>query len=396
MRCATSLLRRIGLILCGLLLAFFTGEIALRILGISYPNFWQDDIVLGSALRPGVEGWQILEGKAYVKINRAGFRDSEHQQRKPPETLRIAVLGDSYAEAIQVPVEDTFWSVMQRALRPCPALRGRKLEVLNFGVSNYGTAQELLLLRKEVWKDCTDIVVLAFTLSNDFLDNSRPLDSSPVRPFFELHQGKLVLDNSFRQSPAFLRLGSRSHRLGRTLSDYSRVLQLIYRLRVRLSNEQDYSGIPFAPPTDPVWRDAWQVTEAMLVEMRDEVQAAGAAFVVMLIPDEEQIFPDRSHREKTAARWGISDLLYADKKLQAFGDREHIAVLDLAPPFQAYTDSHHVFLNGFPNTESGYGHWNPLGHRLAGLMLARRLCETIISDREPRSCGQDAPVQPSQ
>jgi hypothetical protein len=39
------------LIVCGALSGLLISEIALRILGISYPNFWQDDIVLGSALR---------------------------------------------------------------------------------------------------------------------------------------------------------------------------------------------------------------------------------------------------------------------------------------------------------------------------------------------------------
>ncbi len=239
------------------------------------------------------------------------------------------------------------------------------------------------------------MVVLAFTIGNDFLDNSKTLDGTKVRPFFELRQGKLVLDNSFRQRPEFIRLASWSRRFGRALSDYSRVVQLIYRVKVVLETKKKRSpdDNPCAPPVDPVWRDTWQLTEALLLEMHSEVSAAGADFLVMVIPDVEQVYPDRSHRDRVMARWGISDLLYADKQLQAFGDREHMAVLDLGPAFQAYADSHHVFLNGFSN-DPGEGHWGSLGHRLAGQMLAHRLCETVLTDRQPRLCpGSTRPLQ---
>ena len=40
---------------------------------------------------------------------------------------------------------------------------GKQVEVINFGVSGYGTAQELLTLRQKVWDFSPDIVVLAFT-----------------------------------------------------------------------------------------------------------------------------------------------------------------------------------------------------------------------------------------
>jgi len=56
-------------------------------------------------LRPGAEGWWSKEGGAYVRINNGGLRDREHAKAKPTNALRIAVLGDSYAEALQVPID---------------------------------------------------------------------------------------------------------------------------------------------------------------------------------------------------------------------------------------------------------------------------------------------------
>jgi len=70
--------------------------------------------------------------------------------------------------------EETFWWVMGRKVQECntPPV---KIEVLNFGVSGYGTAQELLTLREQVWKYSPDIVMLAVTTNNDITDNSRAL-----------------------------------------------------------------------------------------------------------------------------------------------------------------------------------------------------------------------------
>ena len=86
-------------------------EIGLRVLGLSYPAFMVLDPVRGNSLFPGAKGWQIKEGKAYVRINRHGLRDREYSQTKTLGTLRIAVLGESLAEARQVPRENAFWSM---------------------------------------------------------------------------------------------------------------------------------------------------------------------------------------------------------------------------------------------------------------------------------------------
>ena len=121
----------------GLLLA----EVALRAAGYSFPEFYATDERRGFALRPGAAGWYRKEGAAYVRVNSDGLRDREHAREKPPDTFRVAVVGDSYAEALQVEQEAAFWAVMERRLQACAAqfAGGRRVEVINFGVSGYGT-----------------------------------------------------------------------------------------------------------------------------------------------------------------------------------------------------------------------------------------------------------------
>ncbi|MFW6113083.1 MAG: SGNH/GDSL hydrolase family protein, partial [Thermodesulfobacteriota bacterium] len=115
------------LVVTSLVLALALCEAGLWLLGIEYPNFYEYDPVLGSKLRPGVEGYFLKEGGAYVRINSDGLRDREHSLAKPPGTLRIAVLGDSFPEALHVNREEAFWAVMERGLQDCAALGDRRV-----------------------------------------------------------------------------------------------------------------------------------------------------------------------------------------------------------------------------------------------------------------------------
>ncbi|MEQ8192872.1 MAG: hypothetical protein RIB59_00140, partial [Rhodospirillales bacterium] len=104
------------LVLASLAAAVLIGEIGLRVAGIAYPEFNRLDSEFGWSPRPNTEGFHALEGRARNKINNEGFRDIDHDVAKPPKTFRIAVLGDSFAEGREVPLEQVFWKVMERKL----------------------------------------------------------------------------------------------------------------------------------------------------------------------------------------------------------------------------------------------------------------------------------------
>jgi hypothetical protein len=122
---------RLLLLFSTLLLCLFVIEVGLRIAGFSYPEFYIVDNRRGYALRPGVTGWYRKEGEAYVTINRDGLRDREHTKTKPSNTLRVAVLGDSYTEALQVPFESSFAQCSSGNCANVPARAGKEVEVIN-------------------------------------------------------------------------------------------------------------------------------------------------------------------------------------------------------------------------------------------------------------------------
>src|SRR5262249_26814814 len=138
-----------------------------------------------------------------VRVNSAGFRGPEWTVAKPPGTFRIAVLGDSFTEAPQVAYEQTFCSVLEGELARCGALTGKKVQVLNFGTDGYGTAQELVTLRRHAWRYSPDLVVLAFFSGNDLRNNSVTLEGDKCRPFYVYDGDKLVLGGPFERSRWF-------------------------------------------------------------------------------------------------------------------------------------------------------------------------------------------------
>ena len=391
--------RRIGrvlgnwtLVYVSVALALILGEAALRLVGFSYPAFWRPDLLSGASLRPGMEGWQSGEGRTYVKINQHGLRDREHTLAKPAGTYRIAILGDSYAEAMQVELERTFWSLLPPRLERCGFAGGRRIESVNFGVSGYGTADELLTLRERAWRYDPDMVLLAFFPGNDVRNNSRALEGSRSRAYFVLKDGELALDASFRGDPEF-RDNERVTAQRAFLQDLR-----LYQLgrRVRAGNvERHFHSVPiaaalaagedklaepgldenvFREPVDRAWRAAWEVTDRLVRAAAEETAAHNARFLLVVLSTPGTVYPDAKLRTRYAERLGVKSLFYPEERLQRVGERAGFDVLALAPQMQRRADASGAYFHGFDNTRPGFGHWNEAGHAMAAELIANRLC----------------------
>jgi hypothetical protein len=363
-------------------------ELALRLLGVSFQDFYKADPVRGVAHRPGARGWFRREGRQYIVINREGFRDREHPLVKPPGSFRIALLGDSFTEALQVRFEESFGAVLEHELARCPGFRGRNVEVFNFGVSNYGTAQEWLTLRDQVWAVEPDLVLLAFFSGNDVWDNSRALKNDPELPYFSIKDGSLTLDDSFKNSSRQRAERSTVRVALKNLIESVRLLQVIRQAwgvaRSKPTASGPATGDEFAgteaqrqiyrEPTDPAWQAAWDVTERLIRLMNEEVRRRGADFAVVTLTNGAQVHPDPAASGRLLERLGTSDLDYPDRRIKALGDRGGFPVLNLVPPFRDHARATGDHLHGFP-PGLGSGHWNEKGHALAGRLIAAWLCQ---------------------
>lgn len=397
-------LEKLLLFLLGAIFALVMVEGGLRLFGIEYPHFYEFDPVLGGRLRPGIEGYWLKEGGGYVSINSDGLRDREHAVAKPPNTLRIAVLGDSFPEALQVDQEEAFWAIMEKQLQGCENLKGRNIEVLNFGVSGFGTTKELLDLRRRVWKYSPDIILLSFTTGNDLADNSPTLNQRDGDPFFVFQDGELVLDDSRTKRAEKIWQSFEIRRnwlssFNEWRYDTFRILQVIEHAKKIVRDwwpEKSPEGMAgsvcqglagagmfidiYREPADEAWKEAWQLTEAVLLKMRDEIVQKGARLYVVVLTNAIQVHPDAGVRDTLAKYPGVEDVFYPDRRLERFCSAHGIPVLLLGPPFMEYAIKHQVFLHGFKELfrdTLGTGHWNENGHRLAGEFLSQWLCPRL-------------------
>jgi hypothetical protein len=398
------LAQRLGLILAGIVMAFVVTEVAVRGFDLAPPELYTYDPYVGWKLKAGASGWQTHEGQAFIEVNRDGFRGPDYSFEKPPGTLRIAVLGDSFTEAQHVPFGDTFCAVMQRDLQAqCPFAIGgdrqprrlfNQVEVMNFGCDGYGTTQEFLTLRHWVWRYSPDVVVLAFFNGNDVRNNSVVLEGDKCRPFFVHKDDSLVLGGPFEDSWSF-----RAHCMMRFESRRSQVLNLIGSGRSQLSHiihgafdkshgravkalphgfELGLSDLIYAPPINDVWREAWSVTDDQIELMNREVTKHSALFLVATVATGIQDDPKPIFRAKYMRMVHSDNLFYPDDHLREIGQQHGFAVINLPKPMQEYAEAHRVYLHGFANTNLGVGHWNVEGHRLAGTLLGegvRRLLD---------------------
>ncbi len=416
---ARKILVSLLLILFGVLLAFGMLEVFVRISGKTPPSgepafFWQDDKRFGWFHAPGAAGDYFNppgEYNAYAKVNSAGLIDQEYSPKKPEGVYRILVLGDSFTEGLRVPMDAAFHSILEQNLNAA----GKRVEVINGGVAGWGTDQELLFYREMGRKYEPDMVLLAFFPGNDVMNNAIALESknfgSVRKPYFLLEDGELALHNQpvgsepgpaaagepsspepslIPQHPplAFLQPILQHSAFYRYFIPRLRVIAPGFALRLaqwgliepgsETSNaEQGPDYIPVAygvykTPLDAPWREGWRITEALLAQLKSEVEADGAAFRVVVLPDQMQVEPAawrhvlQSYPAMQQYAW---DLDQPNRTLADILARQQTPFLDLLPIFRAW-DGPTLF---FPID----GHWNARGHRLAGDSLTQWLQNDI-------------------
>jgi lysophospholipase L1-like esterase len=357
-------------------LAACGGEAALRILGWG-PPYFAFDPQIGYVIRPNAS-FQVSArdegGARQLTSNSHGLRDVEHAYEKPAGVRRILVLGDSFCEAQQVNLEDAFFRVLQQRLDATGAVP--KTELINAGVSGYGTDRELLFYRHEARKYSPDDVLLLFVF-NDVRNNDRAMQLQMYgdrnEPYFVLNGSELELRNfPARQSAwAGARQVVRQH-----VYLYHFVWDLVQEARLSRRAVEPGSGVPFdyrlyEDPVDPAWDRAWTITAALLRELQIETARDGARLIVAAVTNDLQLHSD--HREQMFdqyptmrdMRW---DWAQTHRRLGEICAANGIAFLDLLPPFLAAAEREPTtYLHTFG------GHWTKAGHRLVADVLADAL-----------------------
>jgi len=381
------------LIIFGVALALIVSELAARLIFPTTQMLFVPDPVVGFRHAPNQRVWwtnECREFGVWFTTNAHGEPDIERSIDKPEGVYRVAIIGDSIVEAAQVRREDRFTSILERWLNEWIQMYPssiQQVEVLVFGTTSYGTAQEWLYYKSYVRRYSPDVVLLVFLPANDIRNNSFQLEvvqagRPEIMPFFYLDDsGELVLkDREFYANAvaAYSRLPSDTGFRGayRWLRDRVRLVQILDRARVRAPALLAPSSLsaqwkvdadlynPWVQQTRDEWQQAWRITAAILDQFAKDVRNDGAEFHVAIASGPLEVNEETRNIVFQGARMSGYDWQLANRLADAMLARLGLSYTNLLPAIEAATHA-----NIEPMHFVCDGHLSPAGHYVVATEL---------------------------
>jgi lysophospholipase L1-like esterase len=330
--------------------------LALAILGEAAARLWDrfhgptgslyDYVVTGEnrfKLRPDT-AFIVPEryGDIFYSFNGQGYRDAD--PLVGVKARRIVLLGDSVAFGLGVDQDRIFAELLERRLRK---EIGEPWDVVNMAVFAYHTSNELTALKEDGLALRPELVVVQF-LMNDFSIPASAGGSAPPPP---LGDRLTAVKNRLVYRSALYR---RLHQAGTGLAYLA-----VHDARRRwftgtLNDTQPREQLAMLKRTP---KDESIAAFRALAAIRDASRSVGADTLVLLMPDEVQLYSDR-----------YDDI---NRRIAAFCRREGIALLDALPTLRASPAPRDLYLDGVHLTEAG--------HRLmAGLLFGELMRRGLI------------------
>lgn len=270
-------------------------ELFCRILGLGKLAPVDEEISVWNRSPDGRDFW-AFHGQGY---NSDGMRDRAHAIDKPPNTRRIACLGDSVTMGYKLTTSDAYPHLLERAF----AAAGGNVEVFNIAIAGWSTRQHVQAYRKIASKYDPDLVLLGICL------NDIP----------EMH------NNLVGPPPAAIGMLMRHSALIRWIIDAE-------------GREVHRFEELFTDPLPAAVRSGYEAFFSELVILRDDVARDGKAFAIVVFPFRLQVEP------------GAPSPLPQDAIL-SFARRQGIHCLDVLPALRdvgsdAFIDVSHFSRRG--------------------------------------------------
>jgi len=329
------------------------GEIFLRLLA---PQAIMPRYITGTdyGIRGNVPGAVYAHSTPDVnveyRINAQGMRDDRlFPEAKPPGTCRIAMLGDSYFVGYELDLQQSFQHQLEQRLNA----DGHKVEVLNFAVSGFGTAENLRAWQAKARRFAPDVLLMQWQVT-DYDDNFRS-------GLYKLKDGRLEKGAATFLPGVAAQDRLMRFKLYRLLADHSHLYnfareQIGWRVKQLLAFVAKREA---GPAENEVEQNTYVVNQAqvdlaaaLLREARTEAARDGATMMVVDIPNRT---PERVFSSSY-------DLMPADVK-------RDLAPVSALPAFRAAArnPATRIFF------KNGARHLTPLGARLLAEEAARRI-----------------------
>lgn len=253
---------------------------------------WQADPDLGWRLVPdlaftwaGLEGWYAREFEVEVQVNAHGFRDLPRALDRPAGVERVALLGDSFFEGLQVPLQATCAQVLEGRLR----VRHPEVEVLNLGISSHGVGQSLLAYERVARRfgaRHVAVLVTELTLSRTPLGEERGGFTGgralAVRPWFSRDAEERLVRHPARDTATLVEVQA-----ALVKDDFAgqrvrlRPPGWFLPGRLRAAWDDLTRGEELGSPYPAIDAETWWVNRLVLLELARAARADGAKLLVV-------------------------------------------------------------------------------------------------------------------
>jgi lysophospholipase L1-like esterase len=300
-------------------------------------------------------GWIHIPGRTIadfygpgldMTINNDGLRgDADYIGKKSNDTYRVVCLGDSMTMGYGIDDDDTYPARLQ--------LINQRIQVVNMGMGGYSTCQCGLWYRRIHADLEADLLIFSIIAEDVFrVDYNSPK--------FQIVNGRVEVVNV--PVPRNFRTGEleiESIRFSNFLVDHSATARTINSMVSRKPADQ----------TTAV-QDPLDLTIAMIVELARLTEKANQGFVVVLLPDSDEVPGHQNFNfEEQRTLWIVA------KKIEATTSQLGVPYLSLLASFAAHDSKE---LSGLYLREV-YNHFSPAGNELVAESI-----DSWLADQIPR------------
>lgn len=332
-----------------IMLTFVLLEGSLRLYHYVFPSFiFPDNSDNRFRAKPFASDYEFT-------LNSRGFKDTEFQPEKPPGSIRIVGIGDSFVFSV-VPYQYNFLTLLEEKWN---ARSDRRVEVLNMGIPATSPREYFSVLVKEALPLKPDIALICIFIGNDFIEISlKPV----LHRSFVIAAAKYVID-----SLLYVEANNRTVHGNRTpYNDEAPTFSDDYFLEIEAGRTDVYDKsekmLSIRLPRVMAWMD----------EIKTVSADNGIQLFVMLIPDELQVTTELQERvlEKLRTDKDKLDFDLPNKRLGEELRARKIRYLDLLEPFRLRSRAIRLY-------KPRDTHWNIAGNQLAADLLQNFLHEAI-------------------
>ena len=329
------------LLLTSSLVAFFLVETSLRLAGIGYGNAPIEHSNQIHHSHPKNYEFSVHDpageyGGFQVYYDETGYRvkSKNLSAEKGKSFHRIAFLGDSFTEAVQVRWEKSFVGLIES--------KYPNITVRNFGVLSYSPIIYIAQMLKEMEDfQPTDIVVQIF--ENDFYDDLRYIKRANSQNLIDI---KRVNGKNLKFIIKVLR--------------YSYVARLLRKVQLQFKYTFFNSTDNVCPDSFPCNQDQTEkkgkdLTYKAILLLKDLANKANARFYIYIIPNKQLAMQNQCCE---------SDSLAAE--FREFSESNNLNLIDLAEVFGKYPEQSKLFFEKD-------GHFTPLGHSITAKAISKNL-----------------------